>query len=51
MIRLIRDQSVRTPMNVKVACAENHFPMARLLEFLLLIVEVMLNELLVRDHA
>jgi hypothetical protein len=51
VIHQVRGQSVRTPMSVKVWCAENHFPKELLLVFWQLIDEGMPNELLVRDHA
>jgi hypothetical protein len=43
-IHRVRDQSVRTPANVKVVCAESHSPKEQLLESLLQGVEAPLSE-------
>jgi hypothetical protein len=51
VIRQVRDQFVRIPVNVKVEFAENHFPKELLLEFLQLNVEAMLSVLRVHDRA
>jgi hypothetical protein len=51
VIHQVRDQSVRTPLNVTTACVENHFPKEQQLASLQLIGEGMLSELRVHDRA
>jgi hypothetical protein len=51
VIHLVRGQSVRTPMSVKVWCVENHFPKELQLESLRLSDAMMQSELLEHDLA